>query len=85
MAWATAIKGIMLLRLTLHWTTQPWCLVIYFGCLSALLLKGGRPAFPFRVATTEVTPTRPPSMFKSFASRGQTGRGLRDSDSKVTF
>lgn len=31
---ATAIKGTKLLRLTLHWIPQPWCLVIYFGGLT---------------------------------------------------
>jgi hypothetical protein len=33
MVWATAIKGTKLLRLTLYWIAQPWCLVIYFGNL----------------------------------------------------
>ena len=39
MVWATAIKGIKLLRLTLHWIPQPRCLVIYFGYASGETIR----------------------------------------------
>jgi hypothetical protein len=47
--WATTIKGTKLLRLTLHWIPQPWCLVIYFGGVAAALFTKettGAPLLP---------------------------------------
>jgi hypothetical protein len=92
---ATAIKGTKLLRLTLHWIPQPWCLVIYFEGPTPrgdLYLFGkdteGAPSFRAcceRVGTTNLLLSSELVYFSTIAFRQSTLRRRTENHSRLPF